>query len=97
MDTGRKYLLPQYTLSGNLARDLFLECKGVNTSTLVVRRAALEKVGLFDEELFRAQDWDLMVRLAEQFHYLHVPEALTERRLHGVKPLRYASGPLRGV
>jgi glycosyltransferase involved in cell wall biosynthesis len=82
LDTGRQYPLPQYTMSGNLARDLFLECKGVNTSTLVVRRAALDKVGLFDEEFFRAQDWDLMVRLAEQFDYVHVPEILTERRLH---------------
>jgi GT2 family glycosyltransferase len=83
LDTGRKYPLPQYTMSGNLARDLFLECRGVNTSTLVVRRAALDKVGLFDEEFFRAQDWDLMVRLAEQYDYVHVPEMLTERRLHG--------------
>jgi len=83
LDTGRKYLLPQYTMSGNMARDLFLECKGVNTSTLMVRRAALEEVGLFDEELFRAQDWDLMIRLAEKFPYRHIPEVLTERRLHG--------------
>jgi len=82
LDTGRRYPLPQYTMSGNLARDLFLECKGVNTSTLVVRRAALDKVGLFDEEFFRAQDWDLMVRLAEQYGYVHVPEILTDRRLH---------------
>lgn len=82
LDTGRKYPLPQYTMSGNLALALFLECKGVNTSTLVVRRAALDKVGLFDEAFFRAQDWDLMVRLAEQYDYVHVPEILTERRLH---------------
>jgi glycosyltransferase involved in cell wall biosynthesis len=82
LDTGRKYPLPQYTMSGNLARELFLECKGVNTSTLVVWRPALDKVGLFDEEFFRAQDWDLMVRLAEQCDYVHVPEILTERRLH---------------
>jgi glycosyltransferase involved in cell wall biosynthesis len=83
LDTGRKYPLPQYTMSGRLARDLFLECKGVNTSTLVVRRAALDQVGLFDEEFFRAQDWDLMVRLAEHYDCVHVPEILTERRLHG--------------
>jgi glycosyltransferase involved in cell wall biosynthesis len=83
LDTGRKYPLPQYTASGNLSRDLFLECKGVNTSTLLVSRAALEKVGLFDEEFFRAQDWDLMLRLAEQYDYVYVPEMLTERRLHG--------------
>jgi glycosyltransferase involved in cell wall biosynthesis len=83
LDTGRKYPLPQYTMSGNLARALFLECKGVNTSTLVVSRAALDKVGIFDEAFFRAQDWDLMVRLAEHYDYVHVPEILTERRLHG--------------
>jgi len=81
-DTGRTYLLPQYTTSGWMARDLFLECKGVNTSTLVVKRECLDAVDGFDEEFFRAQDWDLMVRLAEKFPYVHVPEALTERRLH---------------
>ena len=81
-DTGRSYLLPQYTTSGWMARDLFLECKGVNTSTLVVKRECLDAVGGFDEEFFRAQDWDLMVRLAEKFPYVHVPEPLTERRMH---------------
>ncbi len=82
VETGRRYRLPQYTKSGWMARDLFMECRGVNTSTLVVGRTCLEKVGLFDEELFRAQDWDLMIRLAEQYEYVHVPEVLTERRLH---------------
>lgn len=82
VDSGRVYPLTQYTLNGWMARDLFLECKGVNTSTLVVRRTALDRVGLFDEELFRAQDWDLMVRLAEAWQYAHVPDLLTERRLH---------------
>jgi len=81
-DTGRAYPLAQYTTSGWMARDLFLECKGVNTSTLVVRRECLDAVGGFDEEFFRAQDWDIMVRLAEKFQYVHVPDALTERRLH---------------
>lgn len=81
-DAGRKYLLPQYTHDGWMARDLFLECRGVNTSTLLVRRTCLEKVGLFDEDFFRAQDWDLMVRLAEICRYARVPEVLTERRLH---------------
>jgi len=82
MDANRKYVLPQYTMSGKLARALFVECKGVNTSTLVVRRSCLDRINMFDEELFRAQDWDLMIRLAEEFEYLHVPEVLTERRLH---------------
>jgi len=82
LESGRRYLLPQYTRSGRMAEDLFLECRGVNTSTLVVRRSCLDAIGGFDEELFRAQDWDLMLRLAERTDYLHVPEPLTERRLH---------------
>ena len=82
LDTGRQYVLPQYTQSGQMARDLFLECKGVNTSTLVVRRRCLDAVTGFDEDFFRAQDWDLMVRLAEDYEYVHVPDVLTERRLH---------------
>ena len=82
LGTGLRYQLPQYTQSGWMARDLFVECRGVNTSTLVVRRECLDAAGLFDEEFFRAQDWDLMVRLAEAFQYAHVPETLTERRLH---------------
>jgi glycosyltransferase involved in cell wall biosynthesis len=81
-DTGRKYLLPQYTHGGSMARDLFLECRGVNTSTLLLRRSSFDQVGGFDEEFFRAQDWDLMVRLAEVCRYARVPEVLTERRLH---------------
>jgi len=82
LDTGLRYELPQYAHDGWMAKDLFLECRGVNTSTLVVRREALERVGSFDEELFRAQDWDLMLRLAEAYEYVRVPEVLTERRLH---------------
>jgi len=82
VETGLRYVLPQYVRDGWMARDLFLECRGVNTSTLVVRRAALERVGLFDESLFRAQDWDLMLRLAEEYPYVRVPEVLTERRIH---------------
>lgn len=82
MDTGRRYLQPQYTMSGWISEALFRECRGVNTSTLVVRRDALERVKGFDEEFFRAQDWDLMLRLAEVYRYAHVPEVLTERRLH---------------
>jgi glycosyltransferase involved in cell wall biosynthesis len=82
LDSGLKYKLPQYTMSGCMAKELFTECRGVNTSTLLVRREALDGIGGFDEEFFRAQDWDLMVRLAEQVEYAHVPTILTERRLH---------------
>ena len=77
----QRYELPVYDKEGDLARDLFVECR-MSTSSLVVKREALDKVGLFDEELLRAQDWDLMVRLAEAYAFAYVPEPLTVRRLH---------------
>ena len=80
--TGQRYLVPSYRRGGWMARELFCECRGVSTSSLVVRRACFDKVGLFDEDLFRAQDWDMIVRLAEQFRYHFVPDMLLERRLH---------------
>lgn len=83
IESGLTYPQPQYTMSGWMARELFLECRGVNTSTLVVRREAIDRVGTFDKELFRCQDWDLMLRLAEAYPYVHLPGELTERRLHG--------------
>lgn len=75
------YELPIYDKEGDLARDLFVECR-MSTSSLVVLRSCVEAVGLFDEELLRAQDWDLMVRLAERFRYAFVNEPLTIRHLH---------------
>jgi GT2 family glycosyltransferase len=78
---GQTYELPVYRAEGRIARELFVECR-MSTSTLVVRRECLDRVGLFDEELLRAQDWDLMIRLAEEFPYAFVDEVLTLRRLH---------------
>ncbi len=82
LGTGKRYQVPSYRRGGWMARDLFRECRGVSTSSLVVRRTCFDKVGLFDEELFRAQDWDMIVRLAEQFRYHFVEDILLERRLH---------------
>ena len=75
------YELPVYNREGHLGRDLFTECR-MSTSSLVVRRSVLDRVGLFDEELLRAQDWDMMIRLAEAARYAFVNEPLTVRRLH---------------
>lgn len=75
------YELPIYDKEGDLARDLFVECR-MSTSSLVARRRRLDAVGLFDEELLRAQDWDLMLRLAERCRYAFVNEPLTIRHLH---------------
>jgi len=82
MNTGKRYVYPVYRKSGWMARDIFRECRGVTTSTIVARRRYLDQAGLFDEAFIHAEDWDLFVRLAEVCRFQFVPEVLTVRRRH---------------
>ena len=79
---GQRYELSVYGIDGRIDRALFTDCR-MSMSSLVVRREAFDRVGLFDESMAMAEDWDLMLRLAEQYDFAHVPEPLTIRRIHG--------------
>lgn len=57
---------------------LLREC--LLTSPLLTK-TTLEKVGLFDEELRVAEDYDLWLRISEKFIFLHIPEALLRIRV----------------
>ncbi len=82
LTTQQEQYAPCYDISGMISREMFLECRGVNLSAITTWRRCLDEIGLFDEELFRAQDWDLFIRLAERYAYGFVPEVLTIRRVH---------------
>ncbi|MCP9473460.1 MAG: glycosyltransferase, partial [Nitrospira sp.] len=41
-------------------------------------RSCLEEVGFFDESLFAHEDWDLWIRLAEKFPFIHVKKVTAE-------------------
>ena len=82
MVTGRRYSVPCYRKGGRMERDLFRECRGVCTPTVVVRRTVGDEIGWYDESFFRAQDWDLLVRLAERTLFHFVPESLAIVRDH---------------
>jgi len=61
---------------GNIFRQLLCaNCVGT-TSTVMIRRICIDKVGGFDETLPSCQDWDLWLRLARHFKYDFVPEPL---------------------
>lgn len=51
------------------------------TSSVLFRRAALG-TGWFDERLAACEDWDLWLRLAEQYQFAYVDEPLTQIRVH---------------
>ncbi len=55
----------------------------VTTSTVMVERALVERVGGFDERLVLAEDLDLWMRLAAQSPVAVVPRILVTRRVHG--------------
>ena len=46
------------------------------TSTVVVKRECFGVCGLFCEELFGTEDWDMWIRIARQFPIVHVPAVL---------------------
>lgn len=51
-------------------------------SSVVLRRAALDEVGLFDEEIPLGEDTEMYLRLAEKWKFKHVPGALCFKRRH---------------
>lgn len=52
-----------------------------NGSNPFIRREALERVGKFDESFVSGGDWDLWLRLAEQGHFVNVPQVHVYHRL----------------
>jgi GT2 family glycosyltransferase len=49
---------------------------------LLVQRRAYDAVGAFDPDFVRAQDYDMLLRLAAQFPGAYVPELLFHQRCH---------------
>ena len=51
-------------------------------SSVLIKRKALDCVGLFDESLPACEDWDLWLRIAKSFHFDFVAAPLVRIRLH---------------
>lgn len=63
--------------SGDLSRTILYE-NFVTTQSLILRRRCLENVGMFFEDLPRFQDWELVIRLAQQYRFHFVNEPLVK-------------------
>lgn len=55
------------------------------TSSMLLRRACFDKIGLFDERLPSFQDHDLWLRIARKFHFAYIREPLFKYFVHGDK------------
>ncbi|HBE17483.1 MAG TPA: glycosyl transferase family A [Cyanobacteria bacterium UBA11149] len=60
------------TANGDIYTKLLLIDFIESGSNPLIRRAALANVGDFDESLAAAQDWDMWLRLAAQYHFVAV-------------------------
>lgn len=59
-----------------------LRANGVGTSSVLVRRRVLDRVGLFDERFRYRGDWELWCRIARIAPFAFVPELLVDYRIH---------------
>jgi len=55
---------------------------GIWTSSVLLRRECVERVGNFDESLAVAEDWDLWIRIARTFKIGYVSRTLARHRCH---------------
>jgi glycosyltransferase involved in cell wall biosynthesis len=71
------------TYAGDCYAELFLRNR-ITTSSVLVRRDCLEKVGLFDERIRKAstEDYDLWIRIARFFEFAYVPDPVVLYRVH---------------
>ncbi len=79
-------------------RNTFFElCQGdyIHALTVMVRREALAKVGLFDPDLLVAQDYDLWLRLARNFSSGIIKTPLAKYRIHQSNLSRNLDGSLQ--
>ena len=71
----RPLLLPDQKQSEAVFDNLLVGCF-VHPSTVVIRRALLERIGMFDERFFSQGDYDLWLRAAHAAGAVCVPEPL---------------------
>lgn len=77
------------SLTGWVYHLFMLDCHALMSATLI-RRSALEKVGLFDEALAYSEDWDLFLRLAREVQFARVRWPYTLYRQHARQGSRMA-------
>jgi glycosyltransferase involved in cell wall biosynthesis len=66
------------------------------TSSAMIRRECLDKVGLFDESMNTCEDLDLYRRIARDYKFYRIDEPLVKFRVHGENTQGDASAMAKG-
>jgi len=74
----KKYIPPVYAKSreGNLLRDLLVDPILVKPPATMIRKECFARVGMFDENFFAGEDWDLWIRLAKHYEFKYINDLL---------------------
>jgi glycosyltransferase involved in cell wall biosynthesis len=78
IDGDEKTYIPDIKISnreGNIHKEL-LKGNFVDTPSILLPKKNLEKIGMFDENLSRLQDWDLVIRLSRYYNFILIDEPL---------------------
>ena len=67
--------------SGYVFNELFTN-NFISSATIFLRRECFEKAGLFDEDIFFAEDTDMWLRVAKEFELGYIPHSLAKYRVH---------------
>lgn len=65
--------------NGNLYKNFFA------TSSVMVKKRCFETVGMFNENLHFAEDWDMWIRILQRYSFAYLPETLMHYRVHAAK------------
>ncbi|WP_176556341.1 glycosyltransferase family 2 protein [Rubellimicrobium rubrum] len=86
--------------SGSLARHILEDAFAMHNATLT-RRSAYERIGGFNEEYLRSQDYEMYVRMAIQATLSYVDSVIFEQRKHdsarGPGTIRHSAGSSEDV
>lgn len=82
---------------------LFANGSPIQTSTILARKSALLDVGMYraDPNYYCAEDWDLLLRLADTYNFVGIPDVLVNYRVREgaltTKPILMAEGRLKTI
>lgn len=86
----------RYLLTGDVVANIFIN-SGVVTPTVMVRRDVFDKVGLFEENLYIAEDDNMWIRIAVEYEVGIVDESLAKIRDHRGRTMRVSDKLIESV
>lgn len=84
VDRSSNKILLQFipTERGNIYKDIFLKnCVGI-PSTVVLRKACFETLGLFDEKVIYPTDYDMWIRISMGFYFEYIEKPMVRYYVH---------------